>query len=113
MKQHSTFNFAGSMQLAENQNTSVSKNLMTEVQSNGLDCKSNSALSSIANRQQAIVNKSVNGAQNGLMNGKATFAERCNINGDGQEPEIRNGDTTMRPDESLRESQKNGFDNRF
>lgn len=106
------------MQLAENQSIPVSKNLTTEVQSNGLDCKTNSALGSTANRQQAIVNKSVNGAQNGLMNGKATFAERCNINGDGQEPEIRNGDTTMRPDESLRElkvntPQKNGFDNRF
>lgn len=105
------------MQLAENQGISVSKNLMTEMQSNGLDCKTNSAVGS-TNRQQTIVNKSVNGAQNGLMNGKATFAERCNINGDGQEPEIRNGDTTMRPDESLRKlkvdiSQKNGFDNRF
>lgn len=103
------------MQLAENQG--ISKNLMTEVQSNGLDCKTSSA-DSIANYQQAIVNKSVNGAQNGLMNGKATFAERCKINCDGQKPEIRNGDATMRPDESLRElkvdkPQKNGFGNRF
>lgn len=101
------------MQLAENQGIPISKSLTTEVQSNGLDCKTNSALDSITNRQQTIVNKSVNGAQNGLMNGKATFAERCNINGDGQKSEIRN--LTMRPDESLRKlkvdkPQKNGFD---
>lgn len=102
------------MQLAENQGKPISKNLTTEIQSNGLDCKAGNALGSIMNGQQAIVNKSVNGTRNGLTNGKATFAERCNINGDDQEPGIRNGDSTMRPDESLRElkvdkPQKNGF----
>jgi len=107
------------MQLADNQDIPISKSLTTMIQSNGIDCKAGSTLSPIINcYQQTIVNKSVNGARNGLTNGKATFAERCNINGDGQEPEIRNGDSTMRPDESLRELkidklQKNGFDNRF
>lgn len=106
------------MQLAENQGIPISKSLTTEVQSNGLDCKTNSALGSITNRQQAIVNQSINGTRNGLANGKATFAERCNINGGSQKPGIRNGDSSMRSDESLRElkvdkPQKNGFDNRF
>lgn len=110
-----TLHFTGTMQLADNQGIPISKSLTTTIQSNGIDCKAGSTLS--PNCQQMIVNKSVNGARNGLTNGKATFAERCNINGDGQEPEIRNGDSTMRP-ESLRElkvdkPQKNGFDNRF
>jgi len=106
------------MQLADNQGIPILKNLTTMIQSNGIDCKTGNTLDPIINYQQTIVNKSVNGARNGLINGKATFAERCNINDDGQEPEIRNGDSTMRPDESLRElkvdkPQKNGFDNRF
>ncbi|XP_024888949.1 TRPL translocation defect protein 14-like isoform X1 [Temnothorax curvispinosus] len=100
----------GIMQLAESQSAPISKSLTTEVQSNGLDFKTSSALGSITNRQQAIVKKSI---QNGLTNGKATFAERCNMNGDGQKLEVRN--STMRPEESLRElkvdkPQKNGFD---
>ncbi|XP_018339614.1 PREDICTED: TRPL translocation defect protein 14 isoform X1 [Trachymyrmex septentrionalis] len=108
----------GTMQLADNQGIPILKNLTTMIQSNGIDCKTGNTLDPIINYQQTIVNKSVNGARNGLINGKATFAERCNINDDGQEPEIRNGDSTMRPDESLRElkvdkPQKNGFDNRF
>lgn len=104
--------------MAENQGIPISKSLTIEVQNNELDCKTSSALGSITNRKQAIVNKNVNGAQNGLVNGKVTFAERCNINGDGQESEIRNGDSTIRPNENLRElkvdkPQKNGFDNRW
>ncbi|XP_011646490.1 TRPL translocation defect protein 14 [Pogonomyrmex barbatus] len=111
-------NLHGAMQLAETQSIPISKNLTTEIQSNGLDCKTNSALGSITSRQQIIVSKNVNSTQNGLTNGKATFAERCNINGDGREPEICNGNSAMRSDESLRElkideSQKNGFDNIF
>lgn len=81
------------MQLAENQGIPISKGLTAEIQSNGLDCKTGGALNSLMNRQQAIVNKSIN-ARSGLTNGKVTFAERCNINGDGQQPEIRNGDST-------------------
>ncbi|XP_070521572.1 TRPL translocation defect protein 14 isoform X1 [Cardiocondyla obscurior] len=81
------------IQLAENQSTSISKPMTTEVQSNGFDCKSNSALGSITNSQQMITNKSVNGTQNGLTNGKVTFAERYNINCNSQGPEIRNGNT--------------------
>jgi len=99
--------------LAESQGTSISKSL-TEIQSNRLDCKADCSVLG-SNRQQAIVNKSSD-ARNGLINDKVTFVERCNING--QEPEIRNGDSTMRPDESLRKlkidkPQKNGFDNRL
>ncbi|KYM95622.1 hypothetical protein ALC62_13737 [Cyphomyrmex costatus] len=106
-------NLHGTIQLADNKSIPISKSLTTTIQSNGIDCKAGNTLSSI-NCQQMIVNKSINGARNGLTNGKATFAERCNINGDGQEPEIRNGNSTMRPDKSLRElkvdkSQKNGF----
>lgn len=109
------------MQLPENQDINLSKSL-TEIQSNGLDCKTSDTLSSNLNGQQSICQaicnkKSINGVQNGLANGKAMFAERCNINGDGRKPEVCNGDPTAKLDESLRklrvESQEKKIDNRF
>ncbi|KAM0726308.1 TRPL translocation defect protein 14 [Formica fusca] len=112
-------NMHGMMQLPENQGINFSKSLV-EIQSNGLDCKASGTLSSNLNGQQsngqAICNKSINGVQNGLANGKATFAERYNINGD-RKPEVCNGDPTTKLDESLRklrvEPQEKRFDNRF
>lgn len=104
------------MQLTENKGINFSKNL-AEIQSNGLDCKASGTLNSSLNGQQAICKKSINGVQNGLANGKATFTERCNINGDDRKPEVCNGGPTTKLDESLRklnvEPQKNGFENRF
>lgn len=100
------------MQLTENESINLPKSL-TEIQSNGLDCKASNTLSSTLNGQQAICNKSINGVQNGLANGKATFAERCNMNGDDRKPEVYNGGPITKLNESLRKlkvkSQKNGF----
>lgn len=124
-KQHSTFHLAGMMQLEDNQSINLSKNLK-EIQSNGLDCKASQSngldckasgtLSSNLNDQRAICNKSINGIQNGLVNGKA-FAERCNINGDDRKLEVCNGSSTMKLDESLRklkvEPQKKKIENKF
>jgi len=98
------FYFAATVQSPESTsfNISISKSLKAETQSNGLDCKANVTLGSSAmNGQQTNGNKSVNGTKNGLTNGKATFAERCNINGDSQELKFCNVGPTTRLDESL------------
>jgi len=113
------------MQLPDNQNINLSKNLKEiqsngfdckASQSNGLDCKVSGTLNSNLNAQQAICNKSINGIQNGLVNGKA-FVERCNINGDDRKQEVCNGSQTMKLNESLRklkvEPREKEFENRF
>ncbi|XP_072745569.1 TRPL translocation defect protein 14 isoform X2 [Anoplolepis gracilipes] len=109
-------NMYSTMQLTENQGINLSKS-PGEIQSNGLDCKVSGTLSSSLNGQQAICNKSINGVQNGLTNGKATFAERYNINGDGRKPEVCNGSSTTNLNESLQKlkvkSQKKEFQNIF
>ncbi|RLU27515.1 hypothetical protein DMN91_001319 [Ooceraea biroi] len=99
-------NLNGTMQ-SDHQDLSNSKrstDLTIETQSNGLNCKASGTLNSV--NGQVIGNKSVNGAhENGLTNGKATYAERCKIKSDGRETEIRNGGPTTRLDEGLRGSQ--------
>lgn len=93
----------------ENRNLSASKTIFTiEAQSNGLDGK----VSNNFNVSDAISSKTngIKSVQNGLMNGKATFAERYNSG-----LEFRNGDLTTRLDNSLRELkidevQKNGLE---
>lgn len=89
------------MQSPENTGFNISKSLTTETQSNGLNCKASVTLSSAVNGQQTIGNKSVNGTQNGLTNGKASFAERCNVNGDNQEVKFCNNAKPPRLDGSL------------
>lgn len=105
---------AGTMQYdslsSEIFNLSSSKMILTaEAQSNGFDGrgKAEANVSDVISNKINSVNgiNGVNGMQNGLPNGKATHAERYNVN----------GDSTTILNDSIRElkideSRKNGFE---